>query len=137
MNKLQRCINLFSEAFTKYKLWLKAFTWKNEGEPSDPFEIVTDVQGPSAPIITNLVSTEVEYFLFEVVRAVDLLRRDTFIHLVSAETEAQNDFFNSFRPAETSTPSSWSGIAPAASTRTLTSTSSTSGERTNGSLKRK
>ena len=40
--------------FTKYKLWLKAFTWKNEGDPSDPFELVTDVDGPSAPIITNL-----------------------------------------------------------------------------------
>ena len=45
----------FTEPFTKYKLWLKAFTWKNEGEPSEPFEIVTDVEGPSAPVITNLV----------------------------------------------------------------------------------
>lgn len=35
-------------------MWLKAFTWKNEGYPSDPFELVSDVDGPSAPIITNL-----------------------------------------------------------------------------------
>ena len=40
--------------FTKYKLWLKAFTWKNEGAPSKPFELVTDVSAPSAPVITNL-----------------------------------------------------------------------------------
>ena len=33
---------------------MKAFTWKNEGDPSEPFELVTDVDGPSAPIITNL-----------------------------------------------------------------------------------
>ena len=43
-----------SEPFTKYKIWLKAFTWKNEGDPSQPFEMVTDVAGPSPPIITNL-----------------------------------------------------------------------------------
>ena len=43
-----------SDPFTKYKIWLKAFTWKNEGQPSNPFEMVTDVAGPGAPIITNL-----------------------------------------------------------------------------------
>lgn len=40
--------------FTKYRIWLKAFTWKNEGQPSRPFEMVTDVAGPGPPIITNL-----------------------------------------------------------------------------------
>ncbi len=46
----------FLDPFTKYKVWVKAFTWKNEGQPSEPFEILTDVDGPSAPVITNLVS---------------------------------------------------------------------------------
>ena len=46
--------NLCTGPFTKYKIWLKAFTWKNEGQSSNPFEMVTDVAGPSAPIITNL-----------------------------------------------------------------------------------
>eukprot|EP00094_Tigriopus_californicus_P012020 TCALIF_11614-PA protein Name:"Similar to Ptp99A Tyrosine-protein phosphatase 99A (Drosophila melanogaster)" AED:0.07 eAED:0.07 QI:0/0.7/0.45/0.81/1/1/11/539/1209 len=40
--------------YTKYRIWLKAFTWKNEGQPSRPFEMVTDVAGPGPPIITNL-----------------------------------------------------------------------------------
>ncbi len=40
--------------YTKYRIWLKAFTWKNEGSPSPPFELTTDVSGPSAPIVTNL-----------------------------------------------------------------------------------
>ena len=35
----------------EYKLWLKAFTWKHEGEPSDPIIVQTDVRGPSAPRI--------------------------------------------------------------------------------------
>jgi receptor-type tyrosine-protein phosphatase gamma len=32
-----------TEPFTEYKLWVKAFTWKNEGESSDTLEIKTDV----------------------------------------------------------------------------------------------
>ena len=44
----------FLEPYTRYKIMLKAFTWKNEGSPSHPFEVVTDVSGPSAPIVTNL-----------------------------------------------------------------------------------
>ena len=24
--------------YTRYKIWLKAFTWKNEGSPSQPFD---------------------------------------------------------------------------------------------------
>ena len=38
----------------EYKLWLKAFTWKHEGEPSEPIIVQTDVRGPSAPRIANL-----------------------------------------------------------------------------------
>ncbi|XP_034948533.1 tyrosine-protein phosphatase 99A isoform X2 [Chelonus insularis] len=39
---------------TEYKIWVKAFTWKNEGEPSEPIIQKTDVAGPSAPVIFNL-----------------------------------------------------------------------------------
>nr|XP_040579012.1 tyrosine-protein phosphatase 99A-like [Lepeophtheirus salmonis] len=47
------------EPFTRYKFWVKAFTWKNEGEPSKAFEIWSDVKGPSAPVITNLTCRDV------------------------------------------------------------------------------
>ncbi|XP_057323850.1 tyrosine-protein phosphatase 99A-like isoform X1 [Microplitis mediator] len=39
---------------TEYKIWVKAFTWKNEGEPSDHIIQKTDVAGPTAPVILNL-----------------------------------------------------------------------------------
>ncbi|KAJ9581538.1 hypothetical protein L9F63_023279 [Diploptera punctata] len=39
---------------TEYKIWLKAFTWKNEGEPSEAIRHKTDISGPSAPHIVNL-----------------------------------------------------------------------------------
>lgn len=42
------------EPYTAYKIWLKAFTAKYEGEPSDMLTVYTDVQGPSAPNIMNL-----------------------------------------------------------------------------------
>ncbi|KAH8419235.1 hypothetical protein KR222_011240, partial [Zaprionus bogoriensis] len=40
--------------FTDYRVIVKAFTTKNEGEPSDQISQRTDVGGPSAPAIVNL-----------------------------------------------------------------------------------
>ena len=37
-----------------YRLWLKAFTRKNEGSPSQQLSLMTDVSGPASPLITNL-----------------------------------------------------------------------------------
>ncbi|XP_078047953.1 putative receptor-type tyrosine-protein phosphatase mosPTP-1 isoform X2 [Augochlora pura] len=39
---------------TKYKIWVKAYTWKNEGEPSDHIIRQTDIAGPGAPLILNV-----------------------------------------------------------------------------------
>lgn len=43
-----------AEPFTDYKIIIKAFTTKFEGEPSDPVFQRTDISGASQPIITNL-----------------------------------------------------------------------------------
>ncbi|XP_026831985.1 tyrosine-protein phosphatase 99A isoform X3 [Drosophila erecta] len=40
--------------YTDYRVIVKAFTTKNEGEPSDQIAQRTDVGGPSAPAIVNL-----------------------------------------------------------------------------------
>lgn len=40
--------------FTRYRVWLKAFTAKHMGNSSEPLLIRTDVQAPPAPRITNL-----------------------------------------------------------------------------------
>lgn len=39
---------------TEYKIWVKAYTRKNEGEPSDQIIRKTDITGPSAPLLLNL-----------------------------------------------------------------------------------
>ncbi|XP_054161930.1 tyrosine-protein phosphatase 99A-like isoform X2 [Oppia nitens] len=40
--------------FTQYKVWIKAYSQKTEGESSKAVEYRTDVTGPSAPQIVNL-----------------------------------------------------------------------------------
>lgn len=40
--------------FSKYSIWVRAFTKKHVGEYSNVLQVQTDVQGPSAPIIVNL-----------------------------------------------------------------------------------
>ncbi|XP_053972725.1 tyrosine-protein phosphatase 99A-like isoform X1 [Hylaeus volcanicus] len=42
------------EPDTEYKIWVKAFTWKYEGEPSDNIIRRTDISGPSPPSILNV-----------------------------------------------------------------------------------
>ncbi|XP_033215226.1 tyrosine-protein phosphatase 99A isoform X4 [Belonocnema kinseyi] len=42
------------QPYTEYNIWVKAFTWKNEGEPSDHIMQRTDIAGPISPIILNL-----------------------------------------------------------------------------------
>lgn len=44
----------FPGPFTEYKIWVKAYTWKNEGLQSDSVRYKTDVGGPLPPAITNL-----------------------------------------------------------------------------------
>ncbi|KAK2726948.1 hypothetical protein QYM36_007700, partial [Artemia franciscana] len=50
--QIQEVDNL--ESNTEYKLWVKAFTSENDGEPSEHHFVKTDVGIPSAPKIANL-----------------------------------------------------------------------------------
>ena len=47
------CCNI-SEPYSKYKIWIKAYTLKNEGKSSDPLIVTTDVRAPGPPIVANL-----------------------------------------------------------------------------------
>lgn len=65
---LRHCINInlnlvsivndlllnFVEPQTEYKIFVKAYTAKHEGDPSDAIFNRTDISGPSPPIILNL-----------------------------------------------------------------------------------
>ena len=54
---IERCHNQilsFLEPYTKYTIWVKAFTSKHEGNSSATIEVLTDVSGPGRSLITNL-----------------------------------------------------------------------------------
>lgn len=44
----------FLEPYSEYKISVKAFTKRNEGDLSDPVIQKTDISGPSPPIVVNL-----------------------------------------------------------------------------------
>ena len=50
----QQFIFFFAEAYAQYKIWIKAYTVKNEGKSSEPLVQMTDVRAPGQPIVVNL-----------------------------------------------------------------------------------
>ncbi len=43
-----------AEPYSEYKIWIRAYTLKNEGKPSEPLISRTDVVAPGQPIVVNL-----------------------------------------------------------------------------------
>ena len=43
-----------SEPYTRYDIWVRAFTAKHEGKKTEPRTIYTDVKAPGVPDIGNL-----------------------------------------------------------------------------------
>lgn len=42
------------EPYSEYRIYVKAFTQNNDGEASDSIIQITDISGPSPPIVVNL-----------------------------------------------------------------------------------
>ena len=47
-------ILIFPEPYTHYKIWIRAYTDKHEGVPSEEMMVWTDIQSPGAPDILSL-----------------------------------------------------------------------------------
>ena len=43
---VQNVLSFFPEPYSQYKIWIKAYTAKNEGKSSDPLLVRTDVRAP-------------------------------------------------------------------------------------------
>ena len=49
------CSPLFlPEPYAEYKVWIRAYTAKNEGKPSEALLVRTDVRSPGEPLVVNL-----------------------------------------------------------------------------------
>ena len=47
-------LSFFAGPYSDYKIWIKAFTTKNEGKSSEPIVVMTDVRAPGQPLVVNL-----------------------------------------------------------------------------------
>lgn len=80
-----------TEPYSEYKITVKAFTWKNEGEASDAVTQRTDISGPSAPIVVNLTCQNLDALYLRWKRPLEYYNSIDF-YIVSFRSVAQHDF---------------------------------------------
>lgn len=83
--------NKCSEPYSEYKVTVKAFTWKNEGEASDAVTQRTDISGPSAPIVTNLTCNNLDALYLRWKRPLEYYNSIDF-YIVSFRSALQHDY---------------------------------------------
>ena len=54
LNSIEQKLCPFTDTYAEYKIWIKAYTVKNEGKSSEPLVVMTDVRAPGQPIVVNL-----------------------------------------------------------------------------------
>lgn len=77
--------------YTEYKIWVKAYTWKNEGEPSEHIIHRTDIAGPTAPRILNLTCQAQDAIYFQWQRPV-LFWNSIDYYYIRYRNEEMNDY---------------------------------------------
>ncbi|XP_055315021.1 tyrosine-protein phosphatase 99A isoform X1 [Sitodiplosis mosellana] len=77
--------------YSEYKITVKAFTWKNEGEASDAVTQRTDISGPSAPIVSNLTCHNLDALYLRWKRPAEYYNTIDY-YIVSFRSVAQHEF---------------------------------------------
>ncbi|CAB3361379.1 Hypothetical predicted protein [Cloeon dipterum] len=66
----------------EYKIWVKAFTYKNEGEPSIAVDCKTDIAGPGPPKIVNLTCLSEDSLLIQWTRPAKFFKNIDYYYLM-------------------------------------------------------
>lgn len=83
--------HIFAEPYSEYKITVKAFTWKNEGDASDAVTQRTDISGPSAPIVSNLTCHNLDALYLRWKRPAEYYNTIDY-YIVSFRSVAQHEF---------------------------------------------
>lgn len=84
-------IRSFAEPYSEYKITVKAFTWKNEGEASEAVTQRTDISGPSPPIVVNLTCNNQDALYLRWKRPLEYYNSIDF-YIISYRIVSQHDF---------------------------------------------
>lgn len=90
--------------YTEYKIWVKAYTDKHEGEPSEPVYNRTDISGPNAPRILNLTCQAQDTVFVQWERPTQFLHSIDFYYIYiggSSNGNGDGTYDNITLPAET------------------------------------
>jgi hypothetical protein len=71
-----------SEPYTEYKIWVRAYTLKNEGKPSQPTIVRTDVVAPGPPVVVNLTCQNGHTMFLKWLRPTDFVRTVDVYHVL-------------------------------------------------------
>lgn len=85
------CVFITTEPYSEYKISVKAFTWKNEGEASESVTQRTDISGPSAPIVVNLTCHNLDALYLRWKRPLEYYNSIDF-YIVSFRVLEQHEF---------------------------------------------
>lgn len=80
-----------TEPYSEYKITVKAFTWKNEGDASEAVTQKTDISGPSPPIVVNLTCHNQDALYLRWKRPLEYYNSIDF-YIISYRIVSQHDF---------------------------------------------
>jgi hypothetical protein len=83
----------FAEPYAEYKIWIKAYTFKNEGKSSEPLIVRTDVRAPGPPIVVNLTCQNGHTLFLKWLRPT-MYYRTVDVYNVHYRPEGNEDFEN-------------------------------------------
>lgn len=80
---------IIAEPYSEYKIWIKAYTAKNEGKGSEPLAVRTDIRPPGEPIVVNLTCQNANTMFLKWLRPKKFYRTVDVYHVLYKQEDKQ------------------------------------------------